>query len=99
MELTKEQRTVVMKILQNTVESGNYGMFAKTQEVSFREHHMLMDNGIRFKGDIITKNDKAIYLVKRRYSNTKRDGMYKELTPRLINMTLEHAQGLRDPLN
>lgn len=84
MTLTKEQKAVIMKILMNRVESGNFGMFAKVKAVTYREHDILKNAHLCIIGDDITYKSKPIYRVKHRYASTKRDGMYKELTPTLV---------------
>ena len=85
--ITKEIKKAVDEILAARIDSANYGMMA-TKRASFYSHQLLARNGIKITSkmsvkDFITKDGENIGKVSYRYANTKRNGMYKMLKPKV----------------
>lgn len=81
--MTKEVKDAVMRCLMYNIDQENYGMFA-TRKYSWEDAHILKRNGVSISDSAVLVNDEIVYLIKRKYSSRKVDGMYKQLKPRLI---------------
>lgn len=87
MAVSEALRKAILDVIKKEIDVNNYGMFS-TYRLAQRAPMILHDSKIRIDRDkgIVYENDKPLYSIERRYSNVRRNLMYKELTPTLTKI-------------
>lgn len=80
--IDKNIKDAVMRVLNARIDNSNYGMLS-TARVSFGDEVLLKRAGLRVFDNRIEKDGTEVAKVHRRYAAHKRNGMYKELKPKV----------------
>jgi hypothetical protein len=79
-----EIKKTLKRILEVRADESNYGMFSK-KRILAQDERFRMRNLVRFQDDeVITFNGVPKYRAMRNFSEHKRNGMYKELAPKIV---------------
>lgn len=85
--INSEIKKTLKRILEVRADESNYGMLSKKRMLA-QDSRFIMRNLVRFQDNgIITFNGVPKYRAIRNFSEHKRNGMYKELAPKIVEYT------------